>query len=284
MKKLATLIAVLAFVLVTGFVSAPGTAFAAGKVHVVSKGESLYKIASWYGTTVGSIKKANNYWSDYIKPGQRLTIPSKSSSSTGCKVHVVSKGESLYKIASWYGTSVGAIKQANNNWSDSIMPGQKLIIPSGKTTVKATVNKTSVASASTAGSASSAALPSRGVSTRFSRDEIYLLAKLINAEARGESYEGQVAVGAVVLNRITNSNFPNTLAGVIYQPLAFTAVSDGQMYLEPNATALKAAEAAAGGWDPSGGAIYYYNPAKTNSKWMFSRPIITRIGNHVFAK
>ncbi|MBO7208973.1 MAG: spore cortex-lytic enzyme [Clostridia bacterium] len=111
-----------------------------------------------------------------------------------------------------------------------------------------------------------------------------LLARIINAEARGESYTGQVAVGAVVLNRVEHSSFPNTIAGVIYQPGAFTALQDGQWNAEMYDTPYKAAKDALNGWDPTGGAIYYYNPAKTTNNWIYSRPVITTIGKHVFAK
>ncbi len=114
--------------------------------------------------------------------------------------------------------------------------------------------------------------------------DTYLLAKLIYGEARGESYVGQVAVGAVVLNRIKSSAFPNTMSGVIYQKYAFTAVSDGQINLTPNETAKKAANDALNGWDPSGGAIYYYNPKTATSSWIFSRQTTVTIGNHIFAK
>lgn len=117
----------------------------------------------------------------------------------------------------------------------------------------------------------------------YSNNDIYLLAKLIHAEARGESYTGQVAVGAVVLNRVKSSSFPNTISGVIYQKYAFTAVDDGQMNLEPNETARKAAIAAMNGWDPSYGALYYYNPATASSQWIFSRQTTVVIGRHVFA-
>ena len=115
-------------------------------------------------------------------------------------------------------------------------------------------------------------------------NETYTLAQCIHGEARGESYIGQVAVAAVILNRVDDPKFPKTIAGVIFQPGAFTAVSDGQMFQPPGDTALKAARDAMNGWDPSGGAIYYYNPAKTTNKWIWSRPIIKVIGKHYFCK
>ena len=117
----------------------------------------------------------------------------------------------------------------------------------------------------------------------YSSSDVQLLARLIHAEARGESYTGQVAVGAVVLNRVANSAFPNTISGVIYQPYAFTCVQDGQINLSPNSTSLSAAKDAMNGWDPSYGSLYYYNPAIATSKWIFSRPTVVTIGKHVFA-
>ena len=117
----------------------------------------------------------------------------------------------------------------------------------------------------------------------FSSSEVYLLAKTIYAEGRGEPYVGQVAIGAVVLNRVRNKNFPNTISGVVYQKHAFTAVTDGQINLTPNDTAMKAAREAINGWDPTGGALYYYNPAVATSAWIFDRQTVTVIGKHVFA-
>lgn len=117
----------------------------------------------------------------------------------------------------------------------------------------------------------------------YSDADVALLARLIYGEARGESYVGQVAVGAVVLNRIKSASFPNTMSGVIYQRYAFTAVDDGQINLTPNATAKKAAQDAMNGWDPTYGALYYYNPATATSGWIFSRKTTVTIGNHVFA-
>ncbi len=121
-------------------------------------------------------------------------------------------------------------------------------------------------------------------SSSYSDADVALLARLIYGEARGESYVGQVAVGAVVMNRIRSSSFPNTMSGVIYQRYAFTAVDDGQINLTPNATARKAALDAMNGWDPTYGAIYYYNPATATSAWIFTRQTTITIGNHVFAR
>lgn len=122
-----------------------------------------------------------------------------------------------------------------------------------------------------------------GSSSNYSKD-VNLLAMVINGEARGESYTGQVAVGAVVLNRVRHSSFPNTIAGVIYQPGAFTAVDDGQINKPVQSSCYNAARDALNGWDPSGGAIYYYNPATATNSWIWSRPVITQIGKHVFCK
>lgn len=117
----------------------------------------------------------------------------------------------------------------------------------------------------------------------FSSSDVYLLARTIYAEGRGEPYTGQVAIGAVILNRIRNAAFPNTVSGVVYQKHAFTAVSDGQINLTPNDTAMRAARDAINGWDPTGGALYYYNPAVATSAWIFDRQTVTVIGKHVFA-
>ncbi len=114
--------------------------------------------------------------------------------------------------------------------------------------------------------------------------DLNLLAHLIYAEARGEPYTGQVAVGAVVLNRVKNSSFPNSVAGVIYQSGAFDVVSDGQINYSPNSTAIKAATDAMNGWDPTYGCIYYFNPNTATSSWIWSRPYVITIGNHRFCR
>lgn len=117
-------------------------------------------------------------------------------------------------------------------------------------------------------------------------NELQLIARAINGEARGEPYEGQVAVGAVILNRTRAPEFPNTVAGVIYQPGAFTAVSDGQINIpiDPESTVAKAAQDALNGWDPTNGCLYYWNPATATSKWIWSRQIVKKIGKHNFGK
>ena len=120
--------------------------------------------------------------------------------------------------------------------------------------------------------------------SNWSRD-VQLLARCVNGEARGESYEGQVAVAAVILNRVEHPSFPNTIAGVIYQPGAFTATVDGQIDvpIDTSSTVYKACTDAMNGWDPSGGCLYYYNPAATDDRWIRTRTVRTVIGNHKFA-
>lgn len=121
-------------------------------------------------------------------------------------------------------------------------------------------------------------------SSNSNSSDLNLLSRLVYGEARGEPYAGQVAVAAVVLNRVKSSSFPNTISGVIYQSGAFDVVSDGQINLTPNSTAKKAAQDALNGWDPTYGAIYYFNPNTATNKWIWSRPITVTIGNHRFCK
>lgn len=119
-----------------------------------------------------------------------------------------------------------------------------------------------------------------------STSDIQLMARAINGEARGEPYEGQVAVGAVILNRVKDSRFPNSISGVIYQPGAFTAVSDGQINaaISEGSTVYKAAQDAINGWDPTSGCVYYFNPNTATNKWIWSRPLVKIIGKHRFCK
>lgn len=230
----------------------------ASLVHTVQRGDSLYTISQRYGVSINSIKSANGLSGSVIYPGQRLNIPNGISGSAFS--YKVQKGDTLYLIAKKYGVTVSAIKQAGNYWKDTIYVGQILTIPQRLDRPVTTVSRSAT------------------------RSDIDLLARAVYGEARGEPYEGQVAIAAVILNRVKDSRFPNSIAGVIYEPWAFTAVNDGQINLTPNATAYKAAQDAINGWDPTGGAIYYWNPATATNKWVWSRPIIKKIGNHVFAK
>ncbi len=130
------------------------------------------------------------------------------------------------------------------------------------------------------GQANTTARVSRGTS----RQDVIILARVVHGEARGEPFEGQVAVASVVLNRTRSGQFPPTINGVVFEPGAFDAVNDGQIWQDPDRESIKAAELALAGYDPTGNAIYYWNPAKTTNRWIWSRPVVTRIGDHVFAR
>ena len=229
----------------------------AGTAYTVQAGDSLYMISSRFGTTVPDLKSANGLTSNSLYVGQRLVIPGSTGAGTR---YIVRGGDNLYNISVKFGVTVESIRKANNLWKDMLYPGQALTIPvrSSREAVAA--------------------------SRSFSRSEMDLLAKAVFAEARGEVYEGQVAVAAVILNRVKHPDFPNTISGVIYQPGAFTAVTDGQINLAPNQSAYNAVRDAINGWDPSKGAIYYWNPSTAQSKWVWSRPVTVQIGNHLFAK
>lgn len=171
--------------------------------------------------------------------------------------YTVRRGDSLFKIARRTGVKVSAIKRRNGLWRNTIRIRQRLIIPTTRTVA-------------------------RRKPTRISGD-ITLLAKIIHAEAGAEPYVGKVAVGGVVLNRVQNSRFPQSIAGVVYQPHAFESVSNGIVNRPASKESQKAARDALNGWDPSGGALYFFNPTKTRNRWIWARRIINRLGKHVFA-
>lgn len=223
--------------------------------YTVKSGDTLFKIGQKFGISHLQIKKTNNLRSDTIKPGMRLEIPV-------ANTYTVKRGDSLYLLSKKFGTTVANLKALNGLKTDKIIIGQKIRIPSQN--VKLTT--------------------ARGSSlNNISQADIQLLAKLVYGEARGESFTGQVAVASVVLNRVDSNEFPSTIKNVIFQPQAFTAVSDGQFNLTPNATAYQAVKEALQGYDPSEGALYYWNPEKATNKWIWSRPIHKKIGKHVFA-
>ncbi|MNI17060.1 Spore cortex-lytic enzyme precursor [compost metagenome] len=151
--------------------------------------------------------------------------------------------------------------------------------PSTTTAKKNTANNT--AAADTTKNNTTAELSS-GNTMGLSENDLKIMANAVYGESRGEPFEGQVAVAAVILNRVKSPSFPNTPSGVIFQPGAFTAVADGQIYLEPNEQARKAVQQALNGWDPSGGCLYYFNPKTATSKWIWTRPQVKTIGEHIF--
>lgn len=242
--------------------------------HRVVKGESLFLISLQYGVTVEQLRKVNSLDSDMILIDQVLRLPAGvKATSARAATHQVVRGESLFLISRQYGITVEELRRANNLTSDQILVGQILNLPQGAQPQRA------VATVASRGSDAS----------RFTENDIYWLAKIIHAEARGESYEGQVAVGAVVLNRVRSPLFPNTIYGVIFEKsqgryYQFSPVLDGSINLEPNQSARNAARDAINGWDPSGGALYFYNPATSTNRWIFSLPVIKKIGKHVFAR
>lgn len=144
--------------------------------------------------------------------------------------------------------------------------------------------KTTGSSNSSSGSSGSSGSSSQSSLGGFSESDIQLMANAVYGEARGEPYQGQVAVAAVILNRIKHQDFPNTVYGVIFEPRAFTAVADGQIYLTPNETAKKAVREAINGWDPTYGCIYYFNPDTATSAWIWTRQQVMTIGKHIFCK
>ena len=165
-----------------------------------------------------------------------------------------------------YGSStLSAVKkfQKKNGLTADGIAGKKTLAAMG-------INSSTTSGSSSSGNSNSASLN--------------LISRFVYAESRGEPYSGQVAVASVILNRVKDSRFPNTVAGVVYQSGAFTCVSDGQINLTPNSTAKKAAQDALNGWDPSYGAVYYFNPNTATNKWIWSRPVTVTIGNHRFCK
>lgn len=234
--------------------------------YIVQPGDSLFLIARRYNLSLYELRQANNIWHDYIVPGQILYIPkAQSAPPPQTSVYTVRPNDSLYLIAKKYGTTVEKIKTLNNLKSDIIYPGQQLMIPSS----------------SGGGSA-----PGTGSLSAADSD---LLARLVRAEAEGEPYEGQVAVAAAVLNRLRDPRYPDTIPGIIYQVLdgkyyQFCPVADGRINLPATASSKRAVQDALQGWDPSGGAIGFYNPVTATNSWVRQRPVTAVIGNHVFYK
>ncbi len=245
-------------------IGAGGSGSTSGFTYTVRPGDSLFLLSQQFGISIDTIKSANNLSGSYLVVGKRLNIPGRTTaSSVSSSNYRVQSGDSLYLIAKRYAITIDDLRRANNlSYSATIYPGQTLNIP------KST------------GSGSSY----NGV--WLSQNDIDLLARLVTAESGGESYEGQVAVAATILNRLRDSRYPNTIAGIIYQidngRYQYSPVLDGRINQAASSSAYKAVQAACSGWDPSNGANGFYNPAKTTNQWVRSHPQTAVIGNHVF--
>lgn len=229
----------------------------AGNYTVVS-GDSLYKIGTVFNTTSSNLMASNNITGSNIYPGQVLKVP--------CETYTVKSGDSLYLIAKKYGISLYDLRKANNKWNDTLYIGQVLNVPKTNSNV-----------------GTSAVNPV----IKYTAADLDLLARLVTAEAQDQPYNAQVAVAAVVINRVKSSQFPNTISSVIYEKsngyYQFCPVSNGWINKPATETSKKAAKEALSGVDASKGALYYFDDSATN-KWIWSRPMTARIGNMIYVK
>lgn len=290
-------------------------------IYFVQPGDSLYLIARRFGTTVGEIVARNNLDSYYIHVGKMLFINATSENLPTLPgmevVYYVKPGDTLYKIALKYNTTIDKIMARNDLLTHMLYVDQKLYIPLAETsipqqpnfvvpyTVEYGDNLVRVARTFEMSPRdlilfneleSDNIYPGQVLQIPFSVPQNELgegysttpeqekwLARVTYGESRGEPFKGEVAVAAVVINRVKHPFFPNTIESVIFQPWQFSPVQDGQIWLEPEEHAYTAAKAALKGWDPSLGAIYFYNPGKSTSSWIFYRNVIVKIGDHYFA-
>lgn len=229
--------------------------------YTVKPGDSLYIIGNKYGVSAWQLQQANGLANTTIYVGQNLVIPT---TAGGQGVYTVVKGDSLYTIATKHGVSHQELMRLNNLSNSIIYPGQQLRIPVAATTDRGAVNRATV---------------------NVATSDLDLLARLISSEAQGESYQAQVAVGAVVLNRVKHHDFPNTIAGVIYDKshgyYQFTPVLNGYINRPATESSKKAAQDAVNGWDPTNGAVYFFESDVSNS-WLQSKPFAARIGAFTF--
>jgi N-acetylmuramoyl-L-alanine amidase len=249
--------------------------------YTVKSDDTLYLISKSYGIDLWELKDLNGLYSDDIWPGQALYVPQKSP----YQQLTVNWGDTLYWISQNYGVSIEDLKTVNGLWGSEIYAGMKLLIPS-----KASSPVQRPADLPSRGSINRGQYIKYGTGVYHTQEERALLARLIEAEAEGEPYMGKVAVGAVVVNRVLSDKFPNTVKDVIYHvdeigAYQFEPVLDGRLFsVAPSSDSYKATDEALGGLDPTGGALFFFNPYKISNTWLLSKPVIYRIGDHVFTK
>ncbi|HEX3030751.1 MAG TPA: cell wall hydrolase [Bacillota bacterium] len=247
-------------------------------VHRVSMGDCLWDISSKYRVSVRDIQAANGLTGTTIRVGQNLVIPHTTQ-------YTIKAGDNLSVLAAKNKLTIGDLKNANNLEGDLIYPGQRLVIPEPNQTDQ---QQTYGIKQSKLRKSYKSIKLSNVHGYNFREDDIYLLAKLIHAEARGESLQGKIAVGAVIVNRLRDKQFPKTIREIILQKngevYQFSPVEDGSINLEPSSSSWQAARAALAGEDPTNGSLFFYNPEIATDDWIKTLPVTKVIGNHVFAR
>ncbi|MCM3003089.1 cell wall hydrolase [Priestia koreensis] len=242
--------------------------------HSVHEGDTLWSLGQKYGVSVDNIKNVNHRQNDTIYAGETLSIPDGQPAQSGS--YTVAAGDTLWSISSKHGVSVDAVKQANNLSSDIISVGQTLTIPTGGQ---------APAQAQPAQAQPAPAPAPQPAQANANNEEKELLARLVEAEAKGEPHAGKVAVATVVLNRVDSPDFPNSISEVINQPGAFSPVSNGAINQPASDDSKRAVdEAFANRGATQNGALFFYNPQTAQDEWIKSRQVTAVIGNHVFAK
>lgn len=254
---------------------------------VIQRGETIWGLAQTHNTTVDEIVKLNKVKSpDKIREGESLWVPNKVVEEKPKQIEDNIVSDNTVNPAWW----VNALHIRIVQLQESTIPTYEIFVnketpdppiintlPDDLDAVqKQTVQKTASIGAESQ-------ILSRSLGRLVSKEDVEILTRVIHGEARGENFEGQVAVGAVVLNRLKDPRFPKTIRAVVYQSGAFTAVDDKQIQLDPNDQSYKAAEAALSGQDPTNGALFYYNPRLATDRWIKSRSVIKSIGNHTFS-
>lgn len=258
---------------------------------VVQRGETLWALAQTYCTTVDELVKLNQAKSaNQIRAGESLWVPNGKAEMEGSDSPRSSESQQLESKIITYEIFVNQDTPMIDNSSASTLgakeDAQKPVAPkavASKPVASKPVGQKPVSAQKPEPTGTETQVLSRSLGRLVSKEDVELLTRVIYGEARGEGFEGQVAVGAVVLNRLKDPRFPKSLKAIVYQSGAFTAVDDRQIHLDPDEQAYKAAEAALSGVDPTNGAIYYYNPRIATDNWIKTRTVIKRIGNHTFS-